>query len=664
MLTALWIVIVSALAFVIAMIIALLVTLFSPNCVSRCSPCTTGGGCGPSGSTGGFVVQCATGVTGPTGPFGGTGSPGPQGPTGLPGRSIFVNGYGPLTLSLINTVENLPGTNTFGFNVTIDARPNLNSPANLFGDQTGHLVVWDPLTLLWYDFGPFEGPPGDTGATGQTGAAGSNGTTGPRGPTGGTGIQGPVGPQGPPGIPATSTPGSLFGDATDGSQTLSSNTTMTRDMFWDNLTINPGVTLFTNGYRVFVRFTLTNNGTISNAGFPGLPSETGNDFGFGRGGTGGAAGSLMGGGQGAPVGFNAFGGGIGGMSDFVVTGGNFMGGSIAGTLPCTASTGVLCTGDPNFLVVHQVGNVDNAFFSSGPGPSACATNPQNIYSAFVLQDQRANPTVPTGLGPNVSFHLVNFDCKSSMWTDAGTYVTTPPPPIPILYVDTVTTGFFVGPTGPAGAFCNSNPNQVLGVLPTGDDRAGSTGIPNLPTGSVAGDLLLFNCFTNTWTVVGPASTGSFQDCQTGSIPDCSRQQCGGAGGEVVANLNEENLIAITAVFNPILLPTGVQVILSGGSGGGSPSFFCFGTLPAGGGGGGGVVAISAAQLLGNGLVDVHGGNAGTPFLGGMPSGGGGGGLVIIHTVFPIPPWTFNTNGGAGSNGFAPANGQHGLVVFL
>jgi hypothetical protein len=659
MLVAIWIVVISALIFILAMIIALLIALFIPNCTGRCPTCT-GGTC--TAATG-VVIRCATGATGPTGLPGTTGPAGTHGPTGLPGRGIFVNGFGPLTTSQINFIQSLPGTNVFGFNVTIDARPNFLSPPGLIGDMTGHLVVWDPVTVSWTDFGPFEGPPGDTGSTGQTGLAGTNGTTGPRGVPGSTGPQGLPGPQGPQGLPAFSTPGSLFGDATDGNQVIAADTVLTRDMFWDNMTVSLGVTLFTNGYRIFVRGTLTNNGTISNIGYPGQNAVPGNLGSVGLGGTGGAAGSIMGGGTGGPAGgYNSFAGGIGGSSLFVVTGGVFRGGSIASSLPCTAATGLICTGDPNFLTVNSVGDVDNTFFTAGPGPLSCLSNSENIYAAFVQNDIRANPLQPPELPNNVSFHLLAYDCASGIWADGGSYIV-PAQPIPIIYVDTVDDGFF-GPTGPRGTMCPANPNSVFGVLSTGDDRSGTTGFPNLPSGSIAGDLLLFNCFTNTWSDVGDANTGSFQTCQTGSIQDCAQQGCGGLGGFVIPNTNEENLVAITSVFNPILLPTGVQVIFSGGSGGGTPSYTCFGVEAGGGGGGGGVVAISAAQMLGNGQIDVHGGDAGNPLIGGIGSGGGGGGLAILHTVFPQPTWTFDISGGLGSNSSATGAGEPGLVLFL
>jgi hypothetical protein len=56
----------------------------------------------------------------------------------------------------------------------------------------------------------------------------------------------------------------LFGSGTDGDFTVASHTTLSRDMYYDDLTIAPGQTLSPNGYRVFVFGTLTlgNGATI------------------------------------------------------------------------------------------------------------------------------------------------------------------------------------------------------------------------------------------------------------------------------------------------------------------------------------------------------------------------------------------------------------------
>jgi len=55
---------------------------------------------------------------------------------------------------------------------------------------------------------------------------------------------------------------SAYGSGSDGTVVIASNTSLTRDMYYENLTVNNGVTLNPNGFRIFVKNTLTLNGTI------------------------------------------------------------------------------------------------------------------------------------------------------------------------------------------------------------------------------------------------------------------------------------------------------------------------------------------------------------------------------------------------------------------
>jgi len=77
-----------------------------------------------------------------------------------------------------------------------------------------------------------------------------------------------------------------FGDGSDGDVVIAVNTTLARDMSYNNLAINGGVTLSTAGFVIRVRGTLLNNGTIACSGGAG-----GNGVGFplGTGGAGGLA---------------------------------------------------------------------------------------------------------------------------------------------------------------------------------------------------------------------------------------------------------------------------------------------------------------------------------------------------------------------------------------
>lgn len=81
----------------------------------------------------------------------------------------------------------------------------------------------------------------------------------------------------------------LFGDGSDGDVVISSNTTLTRDMYYDDLTIDATFTLSTGGFRIFVKGTLTNNGTIANNGGNG---GNGGNASASTGGTAGSAGTV------------------------------------------------------------------------------------------------------------------------------------------------------------------------------------------------------------------------------------------------------------------------------------------------------------------------------------------------------------------------------------
>lgn len=60
---------------------------------------------------------------------------------------------------------------------------------------------------------------------------------------------------------------SVYGTGSDGTVVIASNTSLSRDMYYNNLTINSNSHLNTNGFKVFVKNTLTVNGSIGiNAG--------------------------------------------------------------------------------------------------------------------------------------------------------------------------------------------------------------------------------------------------------------------------------------------------------------------------------------------------------------------------------------------------------------
>jgi hypothetical protein len=98
----------------------------------------------------------------------------------------------------------------------------------------------------------------------------------------------------------------IFGNGSDGDVTISSNTTLVRDMCYNNLTVNSGITLDSGGFRIRVASTLLNNGIISSSliGVGGIG---------GIGGTGGNSGSNgQPGGDGSPSATDGNGSGGGG----------------------------------------------------------------------------------------------------------------------------------------------------------------------------------------------------------------------------------------------------------------------------------------------------------------------------------------------------------------
>jgi hypothetical protein len=169
------------------------------------------------------------------------------------------------------------------------------------------------------------GPAGPPGVPGPPGAPGPQGVPGAQGSPGLQGVQGEPGAQGEQGVPgpagvscwdlngnaacdsqsedrngdstctaadcggSAGSGASFFGDGSDGQVTISSNTTLSRDMFYAALAVNNGVTLFTNGFRVFVRQTMTNNGTVAADGGNGANGNDGTSY-YTGGGAGGAAG--------------------------------------------------------------------------------------------------------------------------------------------------------------------------------------------------------------------------------------------------------------------------------------------------------------------------------------------------------------------------------------
>src|SRR3990167_448706 len=82
-----------------------------------------------------------------------------------------------------------------------------------------------------------------------------------------------------------------FGDGSDGDVTITGTTTLTRDMYYDNLIINPGGILQPSGYRVYAKTSITikDTGISRNNGGNAGNGSSGSGITQGTGGTAGAA---------------------------------------------------------------------------------------------------------------------------------------------------------------------------------------------------------------------------------------------------------------------------------------------------------------------------------------------------------------------------------------
>jgi hypothetical protein len=260
-----WVVLILAL-------ILVMVVMFS-SLVLYILPAETGAISGLTGDTGFFV-----GPTGPTGIGGSQGGPGPQGPQGATGPSnngVRVDAYGLLSDQFVTAIEGTVfAPDNFFFNVTQDVRANVNFPPSLAGNKTRHLIMYDGV--LWHDYGPFEGNPGQTGVTGSTGPTGQDGATGPMGnrtgPMGPTGPTGEKGADGPPAeMPISSFYSPIFGFLTNEVVRVQKLKILDRNLHCSDLWIETGAKLVTQGHQLFVARTIVNNGVIQFTGDDVLP---------------------------------------------------------------------------------------------------------------------------------------------------------------------------------------------------------------------------------------------------------------------------------------------------------------------------------------------------------------------------------------------------------
>ena len=239
----------------------------------------------------------------------------------------------------------------------------------------------------------------------------------------------------------------FYGDGSDGDVTISSDTTLTSDMAYNNLTINAGVTLNPNGYRIFVKGTLTNNGIIARNGNDGIA-------GTGNGGTGGAA-----------LADNNLGGsGVGGGDG---TGGSLNGGSVN---PAIGKNG------------GQGGNG-----SYGVGSAGVATAPSFIFSVYPfcvqMNDFPGTTLLKGGAGGGCGGNdgTGGHDYSGGGGSGGG---------VMVLVAKTIINGGTISVNGGNGA-------NAAGIYDSGGGGGGGGGCM----------VLIYNSLTNTGTISASGGTG-------------------------------------------------------------------------------------------------------------------------------------------------------------
>jgi len=130
---------------------------------------------------------------------------------------------------------------------------------------------------------------------------------------------------------------SEFGDGSDGTVTISSDTTLVRDMYYDTLVVDATVNLFPNGFRIFARESAVINGFISRNGNDAVGNTAGAALAAGSLGAASAGGA--GGGVGAGSAGSAASPTLGGTSGSGGAGAAGGGGAAGGNTPPTAAQG-------------------------------------------------------------------------------------------------------------------------------------------------------------------------------------------------------------------------------------------------------------------------------------------------------------------------------------
>lgn len=160
----------------------------------------------------------------------------------------------------------------------------------------------------------------------------------------------------------------LFGSGVDGDVVISSNTSLTEDMYYNNLTVNATYELDTNGFKIFVKNTTTPDGVIAHNGKNANPVTNGGGAGRSSGTIGvsyaGGSGGISGAGQNGTNAVNSL-GGIGGAGGTGASGAGGAGGTV--TNPISGNGGPKVWNSPFQASTGRVLNATQANFGAGGG---------------------------------------------------------------------------------------------------------------------------------------------------------------------------------------------------------------------------------------------------------------------------------------------------------
>lgn len=192
----------------------------------------------------------------------------------------------------------------------------------------------------------------------------------------------------------------IFGDGSDGDVVISGDTSLTRDMFYDDLTIDTTKTLNPAGFRICVRgiLTLSGTGKIARNGNTGGNATAAAGTTHGNGGSGASAvdsGSISGATAGVAGGNGGDGGTVNGADGANAGVAGTAGGTVNKSIGSAGISGV--TGGAGGTGFYGVGG------SPGSGGAAGATTtvynlPKNIFNAYNLFDVKATGALDTFAG--------------------------------------------------------------------------------------------------------------------------------------------------------------------------------------------------------------------------------------------------------------------------